>query len=185
MGKYIFWLVVIIASSCLFLTSCTSRQKYPAEWSELILPADERCVDISGTYVNLGETAKGQGVFLSALFDFGEAPSAVTQVQIAESDNVKLEVSAWYKQKMISRKSYLRSSEEYSCSSKGVEMPLGSINKSGSSGEGGMLYLTKSTDGALIIEKKSSAGGYSLLYIPIVSSSYEWYRFKPVDIIKR
>jgi len=185
MGKYSFWIACIIVSSCLFFASCTSHQKYPAEWSELILPTDEGCIDISGTYVNLGETVKGQGAFLSALLDFEEAPSAVTQIQIAESDNYKLEVSAWYKQKLVSRKVYSRSNEEYSCSSKGVEIPIGRIEKAAAAGEGGMLYLTKSRDGALVIERKSSAGGYSLLYIPIVSSSYEWYRFKPVGMMKR
>jgi len=181
MGKNIFWVVGIIVLYCLFFTSCTSHQKYPAEWSELILPGDERCVDISGTYENLGETVKGRGAFMSTLFDFEETPSGVTQLQIAGTNNGKIEISAWHKQKLVSRKIYSKGNEQYSCSSKGVEIPIGRIEKSGAEAEGGILYLNKSRDGALVIERKTSAGGYSLLYIPMVSSSYEWYRFKPLE----
>jgi hypothetical protein len=184
MVKYILGIFSIIASSCLFLTSCTSYQKYPSEWAELVLPQDERCPVISGTYVNLGEAAKGQGAFLSTLFDFEERPSTIAQVRITELDNDKLEISASHDQKLVSRKTYSRRNGEYSCSAKGIEIPIGKIEKAVSAGEGAVLYLTKSADGALVIEKKSSVGGYSLLYIPMIGSTYEWYRFKPVNVIK-
>jgi hypothetical protein len=180
MGKYNLWIVSIIASSFLFFTSCASYQKYPSEWAELILPQDERCVDISGAFMNRGEGAKGQSTFLSTLFDFEETPSTVEQVRITQLDNDKLEISAWYEQKSVSRKIYSKRNEEYGCSSKGVEISIGKMEKTvGTPGEGVILYLAKSTDGALVIERKSSAGGYSLLYIPMVRSSSEWYRFKP------
>jgi hypothetical protein len=184
MMKYFLGILSIIALFSLFFTSCTSYQKYPSEWAELVPPRDEKCPVISGTYVNLGETAKGQGAFLSTLFDFDERPSTIAQVRIKELDTDKLEISALHDQKPVSGKVYSRRNGEYSCSAKGVEIPIGKIEKAVGAGESTMLYLTKSTDGALVIEKKSSAGGYSLLYIPIVGSAYEWYRFKPVSIIK-
>lgn len=185
MGKYNIWIVGIIVSSCLFFTSCASYQKYPAEWAELILPQGARCPDISGTYVNSGETAKGQITHLSTLFGFEEMPSTVAQVRITQLDNDNLEISAWHDQKLVSKEIYSKRNEEYSCSSKGVEISIGKMEKTvGAPGEGVILYLAKSADGALVIERKSSAGGYSLLYIPMVGSSYEWYRFKPVGIIK-
>jgi hypothetical protein len=39
----------------LFLTSCTTHQKYPSEWSALIPVGDDKCPDISGTYTIKGE----------------------------------------------------------------------------------------------------------------------------------
>jgi len=184
MKKYNLWIVCIIVLCCLFFTSCASYQKYPAEWAELILPQDGRCSDISGTYMNLGQTVKGRGAFLSALFDFEETPSTVAQVRITELDNDRLEISASHDQKLVPRKIYSRKNKEYTCSAQGIEIPIGKIEKTVGAGEGVTLYLAKSTDGALVVERKTSAGGYSLLYIPVVSSSYEWYRFKPAGIIK-
>ena len=179
MGKYNLWILGIIASSFLFFTSCASYQKYPSEWAELILPQDERCVDISGAFMNLGEGAKGQSTYLSTLFDFEEMPSTVEQVRITQLDNDKLEISAWHEHKLVSRKIYSKKNEEYGCSSKGIEIPIGEGEKAVGGAGRIILYLVKSTDGALVIERKSSAGGYSLLYIPMVRSSSEWYRFKP------
>lgn len=184
MKKYNVWIACIIVLSCLFFNSCASYQKYPAEWAELILPQDGRCSDISGTYVNLGETVKGQGAFLSALFDFEETPSTVAQLRIAELDNDRLEISAPYDRKLVSRKIYSRKNEEYTCSAQGIEIPIGKIEKAAGAGEGVTLYLAKSTDGALVVERKTSAGGYSFLYIPMVGTTYEWYRFNPVSVTK-
>jgi hypothetical protein len=185
MVKYKVLIIATIVLSCVSLTSCASYQKYPSEWADLILPQGEECPDISGTYVNSGETANGRSTHLSALFDFGETPSTVKQIQITQSDNDKLEISAWQERKLVSRKIYSKRNGEYGCSSKGIEIPIGKTERAaGAEGEGVTLYLVKSTDGALVIEKKSSAGGYSLLYIPMVGSSYEWYRFKPMGVIE-
>jgi hypothetical protein len=185
MVKYRVLIIAAIVLSCLFFTSCASYQKYPSGWADLILPRDEKCPDISGTFMNSGETAKGQSTYLSTLFDFWETPSSVGQIQITRSDNDKLEISAWHGQKLLSGKIYSKRNGEYICSSRGIEIPIGRMEKTaGEAGEGVTLYLVKSTDDALVIERKSSAGGYSLLYIPMVGSSYEWYRFKPIGVIK-
>lgn len=185
MGKYKVSITTTIVLSCLFFASCASYQKYPSEWAELILPQDERCLDISGTYMNLGEKADKQSTYLSTLFDFEETPSTMTKIQIIQLDNDKLEISAWYEQKLVSKKAYSKRNKEYSCSSRGVEIPIGKGEKTvGGAGESIIIYLAKSTDGALVIERKSSTGGYSLLYIPMVGSTSEWFRFKPIDIRK-
>ena len=166
MRKYKVSIIVTIILSCLFFTSCASYQKYPSEWAALILPQDQKCLDISGTYMNMGET------YLTTLFGFEEAPLAVAQVQIAQKDNDKLEISAWYEQSLFYRKVFSKGNEGYDCSSKGIEIPI--VEATGKT----ILYLSKSKDGALVIERKRSDGGHFLLNVPMVGSSYEWYRFK-------
>ena len=94
-------IIITIILSCLFFTSCASYQKYPSEWVELILPQDERCLDISGTYMNWGETADKQGTYLTTLFGFEEASLAISQVQITQKDNDKLEISVWCEQSLL------------------------------------------------------------------------------------
>jgi hypothetical protein len=174
----------------LFLISCASYQKYPSEWAELVLPEDEKCLDISGSYMNSGERGdKRNSAYLSILLGFEERTATSTHVQIRQIDIDNLETSVWNEKKLVSKKRYSKENKGYSCSSKGIEIPIAKEKLEGEKAAGGAgmkitLYLTKSIDGSLIVERKCSAGGYSLLYIPVVGSSYEWYRFKPIDIIK-
>jgi hypothetical protein len=184
MGKLKVSIIFTILLSCLFFTSCTYRPEYPAEWAELILPQDERCLDISGAYVNSGESVDRQkSTYLSALFDFEEDPLTVRRVQIAKLENDNLEISAWSDGKLVSKKVYSKGDEQYSCSSKGIGIPIGKEEKpAGVPGERIILYLAKSADGSLVIERKSSATGYSSSYIPVIAIRFEWYRFKKIEI---
>jgi len=181
----------IILLSSLFFISCASYQKYPPEWAELVLPEDDKCPDISGTYMNSGERGDSRAsIYLSILLGFEDKTATATHVQIRQSDDNNLEAFVWNEQKVVSKRFFSKKNKGFSCSSKGIEIPIGKEEiereKAASEEAGGRitLYLTKSTDGALVIERKSSASGYSLLYIPVVARSYEWYRFKPVDIGK-
>jgi hypothetical protein len=176
MEKYKVSIIITIMLSFLFLTSCASYQKYPSEWSQLILPQDKRCPDISGTYINLGERADKQPAYLTTVLGFEEIPLAVVQIQIAATDNGKLEISVWYEKTLVYKKAFSEVNKEYNCSSKGVEIPI--MDRARAAVAKTTLFLAKSKDGALIIDRKSNDGDNLLLNIPMVGNSYEWYRFK-------
>jgi hypothetical protein len=167
---------------CLLFISCASYQKYPSEWAELILTQDERCSDISGTYMNSGEGADKQGTYFSVLSGVEVAPLAVSQVKIIQNYNDELEISVWYKQILLYGKVFSKRYQEYNCSSKGVEIPA--MDRARAAVARTTLYLARSKDGSLVVERKSNDGDDFLLNVPMVGNSYEWYRFKPVESVK-
>jgi len=178
MGKYKISIIAVILS-CLLFTSCASYQRYPSEWAELILPRDERCFDISGTYVNLGERADKQATYFTALSGFEGAPLAISQIQITQKDNDKLEISVWYEQRLFYGKVFSKGNKEYNCSSKDVEISV--MDRARTAAAGATLFLARNRDGALVIERKSNDGDNFLLNVPMVGNTYEWYRFKPAE----
>jgi len=173
----------ILLLSSLFFTSCVIHQDYPSGWDSLIRVEKNKCPDIAGTYIDLGEVAEGKYPRSFSRLLFPNEPIGGTHVQIMQHDET-MEVSVWSWGNLVRKRLYSKANKEYSCSSEGIEIPF----KEGYGGEGfelgmgwGKLCLTKSADGSLIMNKKGSAAGVVLI-IPVVGYGSGWYRFKQANL---
>jgi len=169
--------VVTIGTIALFFTSCVFHDVYPSTWAKPI-PVEIN-MDISGAYMASGEWTGGNYPKSLPGLLFPNQPIYGTHVQIAQSNDT-LEISVWNAEKLVHIKLYSKENKEFDCTPKGIEIPY----KAGIGGQGfelgvdwGTLYLTTSTDGALIVNKRTTATGV-VLVIPVVGSSSTWYRFK-------
>lgn len=193
MGQHTFWRSMCIMLLLLLLSSCVSHQKYPLEWPPLISIANEKCPDISGIFVNEGERPDKTKRYLSDAFektemykDIGQRKKDVdvTHVKINRPDNDTLEILFWNNDTLVDKNIYSRKKKEYSCTPEGIRIPLGS-GVSSQMGEGIIpvginwltLYLTKNTDGELVIRYTSSGVGLALI-VPIAGSTSDYVRFR-------
>lgn len=168
----------------IFLTSCVIHQAYPSGWGSLIRVEENKCPDMAGTYMNVGELADGKPYYRALTrFLFPNEPVGGTHVQFIQQDDT-LEVSVWNWENLVRKKAYSKTNKEYSCSSEGIEIPYKEVY-AGEAFELGMgwdkLYLIKSADGTLIANKKGYGVGVVII-IPVVGYGSRWYRFKQANL---
>jgi hypothetical protein len=186
--------ISILIFACLFSTSCFFYQTYPNQWAPREKQRNKDCWQILGTYNDAGETAgkKPQTVSLSGIiFGWGNRATSNSQdtpdgisVKIAKLTEDSMEISTWKDGKQEYARSYSRSLEEFSCSSKGISISQG---RSTSAGEGYSisyawrhLNLAINKEGSLVLEQVESGFGAFLL-IPVVGGGSSWSMFKRLD----
>jgi len=167
----------IIVAIPLLISSCMSIQKYPSEWPPLIDIEDQICPNISGSYVNDGEKTDG---IITSLLGKWEA----THFQINQLHDDTLEILFLDNDTLVDKNIYSKKKGEYSCTPEGVRISFGT-KASTQIGEGLMpvslnwasLYLTKNTDGELVVKATSSGMGLVVVF-PVAGYAADYARFK-------
>jgi hypothetical protein len=183
-SPWIFYVTGIITLS-LLLTSCMVHEKYNPAWGELIPVKDDKCPDISGIYTN----TRGKYA-LTKILGFKDKIGE-THVQITQLKDGTFEISGWDivgdEQKLVYKKSYPK--RKYSCTSEGLSVSShteGGIVPEGLGGFGVAFvsfYLTKNTNGDLVVKETASVIGFSWI-IPIIGFGTDWHIF-PCEALRK
>jgi len=165
----------IYGLSCMMLCGCVSHPNYPSGWAPLE-SAQPDCLSIGGVYHNVGGGSRFGAPHLAPRLFFDTKDRAlfegVDRVEIAVTKDRKLEITAFSRDRPLRMKQYLADKDEYRCDNGKIGMAhftafMGLARES--------VILSKSTDGALIVE--DGAVGALLLLIPV--AGFEWLRFMP------
>jgi len=185
----IFYIIGIVVLSFL-LTSCVMHNKYPSSWSDLVPVEENKCPDISGIYWNNGIKEKGEVEYnLSKILGFkDEIGERYVKITLLKDDTFEISGWVWEEQKLVYKKSYPK--RKYSCSSEGIRASSHTESTFIAEGLGafgamyGSFYLTKNTDGDLVVKDTGTVIGLSMLIIPIIGAGTDWYRFPHEDLKK-
>lgn len=184
-SPWMFYLIGIVTIS-LLVTSCGagSHQKYPASWGTLIPVQEHKCADISGIYWNLGQNERGIVDYnLSKILGFRDKIGE-RYVHIKQLKDNTFEISGWDlegdEERLVYKRSY--GQPNYICTSEGIR--TSSYTESfflteglGEFGVGsGTFYLTKNTDGDLVVKDTATVTG-CVWIIPCIGGWTRWYRF--------
>lgn len=191
-SSWIFYIIAIVELS-LLLTSCAMHNQYPSSWGGLITVEENKCTDISGIYRNTGEKEKGVSEYkLSKILGFKDEIGE-THVKITQLKDDTFEISGWDtvgdEQKLVYKKSYPE--RKYSCTPEGVKASSHTESTFVPEGLGafgtmtGSFYLTKNTDGDLVVKDTGTVIGLSMLIIPMIGAGTDWYRFPHEDLSKK
>ena len=168
------------------LCGCVNYPTYPPGWASLEYARPD-CLSINGVYSNSGEWSRfrGSGSFLAWRLLRDTSPAdleffskdttldkGVDRVQIAVSQEGKLEITALDRDRVVKRKEFLASKDDYRCDDGRIEIAEFIVGLTGARQES--VILLKSTDGALIV--KDGAAGLMLFVLPIAGN--DWHRFK-------
>lgn len=113
--------VFLIIFLSIFLSSCVTTEQLPSDWQAPDLSAKQGCGDISGTYLNIGEASrKGNPYYKPNLANYLFLPSRyghidADRVVIIQKEQEEIEVTALKGNKIVTKKSLLRSSDGFSC----------------------------------------------------------------------
>jgi hypothetical protein len=181
-----------------------THQRYPSDWPSLIQLEDEKCPDISGTYVNEGEMTNKTYVYLSDIFGKTKIYSSpqekislgtisiqlprhdipVTHVEINQSNGDTLQILFWKNDKLVDKSIY---SKEYTCTPEGITIRLASgvsfpiLDAKGITPVimGSLTVdIRKNKDGELVIRYTSSSMGLAFFVVPVAGSASDYFRFK-------
>ncbi len=199
--RNILYLCVFIGMTVV-LTSCatSNHAKLPASWEGGELPSSQDCVDISGTYRNLGEDAPSNKdkslhrrhpqylseFFIPSLLVNGRKHRWITHIKITGANQGTLRID-FKKQDNIIDTIELKRKEDFSCTQQGIEIKettsmhydiasLGDVRKN-------TLIFNKNHDGDLLVKEKQNEKGIALILIvpmPYIESSTQWYRFPAI-----
>ena len=170
--RNIFCLCVFIGMTVV-LTSCatSNHAKLPASWEGGELPSSQGCVDISGTYRNLGEDAPSNkdkslhrrhpqylSEFFSTLLVNGRKHRWITDIKITEESQGVLRFD-FKKQGKIIDTIDLKRKEDFICKKQGIEIKKTTYGHYDIASLGDVrtntLVFNKSHDGAFISERRT------------------------------
>jgi hypothetical protein len=173
--------------------SCVSHQTIPENWK---LPASvqgEKCPDISGRYMYLGESIdKKPHIYLQNQWFFGDYKKyysvppgkwmEIRRILIRQEEANQLEIVAISDSGIIEGKRILKKElGDFSCQDGWIKI-MGSVT-SGTTGSFGYANYIRSftkTDGYLIEKEEYNSFGL-ILIIPLAGSGTRWYRFSQVE----
>lgn len=182
--KLLAWIIIVTNIS---LMSCGRQEEYPSHWKPKVTDRENVC-DISGTYYDQGETKDSLPVSISEILDrtaigaetLNNPKQQLSYMQVLQPDDDTLEFSFWQDQNLLYRRAS-KTTGDYKCTPEGIRIPFSTLRK----GEiydfeygKGMFYLSKSTDGALVVNRYAFSIG--LNPAPIFASESQWYRFKHI-----
>jgi hypothetical protein len=172
--------------------SCASHQTIPENWK---LPASvegEKCPDISGHYMNSGESIdKNSHVYLHNQWFFGKYEkyfvppgkwADIRQILIQQEEANQLEIVAMSDSGTIEGRRILKKeSGEFSCKDGWIRVTgsTGFATSGGGEHANHILSFAK-TDGYLIEKDEYDSFGM-ISIIPIAGSGTRWYRFSRVE----
>ncbi|GGB97898.1 hypothetical protein GCM10011352_25010 [Marinobacterium zhoushanense] len=162
---------------------------YPEHWAQLEKTGDDQCLDLSGTYSNQAESAKGDvSISLAMLFfqtgTLEDSASTLNDVEMVKIYNThdELHVEALKDARLVDKKVFNESDggilcEEVFWTVKGSTF----VSWSGFVGKASETNAyTVSTDG-LVVKRRVVIGGLSL-FIPIATSSEIWILYRNASI---
>ncbi len=181
------------------LASCASHHaERPTSWKTATTSVTQGCVDISGSYQNLGEDAPGNkdktfherhpqylSRFFTPLLDNGKPHEWLTHVTISGVHDGTLEIALKRKDETVQRVT-LKRDRDFACTAKGIEIKetsslhyniasLGDIRTN-------ILVFGKGHDGALLVEDIEKEKGVAVIILaplPYATSTVQYYRFPP------
>jgi hypothetical protein len=178
---------LIIIQSTLFLASCERLEEYPYHWKPRLIERENTC-DIAGTYYNSGEDKGGTPASVSEVLrntamgvhTSDDAAQKVAYVHVSQPDDDTLEFSFWNDQNVLYRRAS-KSKGDYKCTPEGVRLPFSAFQRWDSFDfeySKGLFYISKSTDGELIVNRYGIT--VALHSAPILGGESLWYRFRQV-----
>jgi len=181
---------IALCLCCVALGACVLHADYPSDWTPLET-GQRDCSAINGVYANVGvrinSSNKRSTWYLAPLLV--QEPGRrglgadVDNVEISVTKDGILDIAAWPSrpgsQPFVVTKRYSRDKAEYRCEAGTIQLSRDeSGSQQGVSGIGSVTtYFARSTDGALVV-KESSGGVAFLIFVPMVASLREWYRFE-------
>ena len=174
--------------------SCACHQTIPENWK---LPASvqgEKCPDISGRYMDLGESIDRKSlvhVYMQSHWFFGEYEKysvppgkwmEIRQILIRQEEANQLEIVALSASGTIEGRRILKKeSGDFSCQDGWIKI-TGSVTfgTTGSIGYANYIRSFSKTDGYLIEKEEYNSLGL-ILIIPSPGSGTRWYRFSHVE----
>ena len=175
----------------LFMTSCISHQKLPADWPLPQSAPSAMCPDISDKYDRKGECAnKSRVSLMPELFGKDMRSNSllpwqdVTHVSIHQQDQDSIYLVAWKDNEVLYSKTLLMKSGDFKCKDGWIEI----TSADGGIAGGTMVAVahtertTKSfakSDGYLLMKSARKEFGIAIVPIPFpfAGSSLEWCRF--------
>jgi len=173
----------------LFVTSCISHQKLPADWSLPQSAPSVTCPDISGNYDSDGECAdKSTGSLMMKLFELKEwygKQEDVTHVSIHQQDQDSIYLVAWKDNEVLYSKTLSMKSGDFKCKDGWIEITSAGGGIAGATFFGA-IYTERTTksfaksDGYLLMKDENKAVGIVIVPIPFpfAGSSVAWCRFE-------
>ena len=168
--------------NCTMLCGCVTYPNYPSGWATLD-SARQDCFSIGGLYHNRGDGGRYGGPHLAPLllrgtdldmFSMDKTLSeGVDRVEVAVTTEGKLEITALNLSRVVKRREFFASKDEYRCNDGKIEIAAFIVGMTGARQES--VILSKSIDGALVV--KDGAVGMMLFVLPVAGN--EWSRFKP------
>lgn len=175
------------------LTSCTFHQQLPNNWT---LPAPVptgNCPDISGQYVNLGETIENKTkvplileLFAKEYHAWMNVPFAdypfvrqkeVSHISIQQQRQTLLDIVAWKGDEVLYSKSLSQESNDFICEDGWLK-----IKTSIWGGGNGLLFRQLSSrnfanSAGYLLEKLEHESVGVFIIIPTTGSTVKWFRF--------
>ena len=175
---------LLIVLGAVLISGCSSYPQYPVTWNAI--PANAHCPNIDGVYSNFGQIDKDiRGAYLISLLIDGMLTNYkdVDTVKIETTSN-DITFEAYENNNLVKR---IIAKYEYSKCENGMlnidqQEPEGFVAREGVVGYTWQsLWVTKDEFGSLIIRSDSGAVGI-MLFIPVIGSEWNWYRFMNKNI---
>ena len=184
-------LAVIVVVMTTLTASCASHQGFPANWTLPEPASGEDCPNISGRYVNSGETISGNdSVALRFQWfwkDLSKYPVPlgmwrnVSEISLQQEGQNHLSITAWAEGKVLYSETLSKYADGFVCEEGWLK-----IRASSGGGTSGGMWTSHwvrgfSNAGGHLLEKEEYEGFAMLLVIPIVGSGTRWYRFQRIE----
>jgi hypothetical protein len=172
------------------VTSCFSHQKLPSTWT---LPAQApigSCPDISGQYLNVGETInhKKFSPLIYELFtkDHNDYPltrwQEVSYISIQLQGQNLLNISAWKDNELLYSNSLSKGANDFICEDCWLKIKTSEFQGHGSSA---VSFSSTSRSFAksegYLLEKRETEGILFFGILPLVGGSTQWCRFARIE----
>ena len=165
-----------------FLAGCVSIQNYPAGWAQLSQASTDACPQVTGTFLNQGESSGPFGLtkLTFELFSRSKYRYRADRVSIQMPNSNTLSIRALSGDSALDEFTLIREKKEFSCKEGFLVIQgLSDFHKEGGFGISyETVFLARSEDGFLIVKGVSSGIGF-LLFIPAAGHTSSWTRYPP------
>lgn len=179
--------LALMLAATLLATSCASHQAFPDNWKRPELGEGDNCPDISGQYMNSGDSKYIElksHWFWKELRKLQVPPGnwgGVRQISIRQEGADQLEVAAVSDGGTIYSKIMKKEDGDFSCHDGWLR-----IETSGSSGSSSAMFYSHIIRGfaradGYLIEKEEYDSFGMILIIPMTGSGTRWYRFSRIE----
>lgn len=178
-------LLALLVQGC---AMTAGEREYPRHWKPTVPAAAGKCPDITGGYQNTGLTGKisssasaAYGPYLTDFLAGGRASGISDKtVFITSPAEGELKITCGSGQPRETMETVLSMAKgDYTCGEGGITIKKSRTVRENIAGiEMSTYYITKSLDGALIVDDHESGLGLAMCLFPVGNAENTWYRFE-------